>query len=739
MPRRLVLPVLIALLALAALPAAASAGVVPRAANPPIDGPSPDIDKLGGVDLARDGTGGLVYLKRVDGALARLPLALQRRRRSARPSASTTGSSRAPTDAVDRGRRRRPPGDRVDGGQHASTAASSPATTSSRGRCSARPRSTTADRRRSPAPRSTWASTAPPTRRTRRPGGGGGDVRVARLMDTTWSAVGAPLDIDPARAAGRGNQRSRVGVSAEGNAHRRLGRGHADGRARLRAPRDRADPVDASRRSSRCPTSAASPGGRADSPGHRHRGRRLVRVGGVPPGLRRRLARDRAADARLDLRPAGAARRRPRLDRPADRHERPRPGARDVREPGRRRDRQRPLQRHLRPRPAAPLRRLGDGTRAAAGRLRAPRERGRVAGRLAGRRRLDPRPDAAGADQALRSRGRALAARPRARCPRASSRSPPTGSPASSVAMAQGAADQPRASPSRCRTACRAGRARSPAARGRARGGRSSSGARAATCGARSASASSSAARWSARRPAPRSSRPQRLSAGRPITYQVIAIDARGQENASRTRKVRFDNVAPKFKVRIVGKRRAGRALRIVVKPSDGKGSGVARRARALRRLQARGQAAQALRRPPRLPQGHASRCGWRSTTSPATAGSRRSSSASREAARGPSRAGARRPAAADGHRQRVAGLVLGRRRSSRPARPRRAPASRPARGSSTSAASPRSAGARRSPPAEEIDRVVPRRRRARRATCSSPSTPTSRRSPRRRSRRAPG
>jgi hypothetical protein len=67
----------------------------------------------------------------------------------------------------------------------------------------------------------------------------------------------------------------------------------------------------------------------------------------------------------------------------------------------------------------------------------------------------------------------------------------------------------------------------------------------------------------------------QRLSAGRPITYQVIAIDARGQEAPSRTRRVRFDNVAPKFKVRILGKRRAGRALRVVVKPKDGKGSGV--------------------------------------------------------------------------------------------------------------------------------------------------------------------
>jgi hypothetical protein len=68
----------------------------------------------------------------------------------------------------------------------------------------------------------------------------------------------------------------------------------------------------------------------------------------------------------------------------------------------------------------------------------------------------------------------------------------------------------------------------------------------------------------------------QRLSAGRPISYQVIAIDARGQETPSRTRKVRFDNVAPKFDIRVIGKRRAGRALRIVVRPRDGKGSGVA-------------------------------------------------------------------------------------------------------------------------------------------------------------------
>ena len=54
--------------------------------------------------------------------------------------------------------------------------------------------------------------------------------------------------------------------------------------------------------------------------GDRHRGRRLVRVGGLPAGRRRRLARARAADAGLDLRPAAvpstAAAARPRRGSP---------------------------------------------------------------------------------------------------------------------------------------------------------------------------------------------------------------------------------------------------------------------------------------------------------------------------------------------------------------------------------------------------------------------------------------
>jgi hypothetical protein len=67
----------------------------------------------------------------------------------------------------------------------------------------------------------------------------------------------------------------------------------------------------------------------------------------------------------------------------------------------------------------------------------------------------------------------------------------------------------------------------------------------------------------------------RRLRAGRALPYQVIAIDSRGQENPSRTRTVRFDNQGPKIKVRVSGRRAAGRGLRIVARANDGKGSGV--------------------------------------------------------------------------------------------------------------------------------------------------------------------
>ena len=65
------------------------------------------------------------------------------------------------------------------------------------------------------------------------PGGGGADVRVARLQDVAWQTIGVPIDVDPARAAGRGVQRSRVAVSGDGNALVAWGEDNADGRRRV--------------------------------------------------------------------------------------------------------------------------------------------------------------------------------------------------------------------------------------------------------------------------------------------------------------------------------------------------------------------------------------------------------------------------------------------------------------------------------------------------------------------------
>src|SRR4051812_22441444 len=46
----------------------------------------------------------------------------------------------------------------------------------------------------------------------------GGDVRAVRLRRGAWEAAGAPMDIDPSRAAGAGAGRPRVAVAADGNA-----------------------------------------------------------------------------------------------------------------------------------------------------------------------------------------------------------------------------------------------------------------------------------------------------------------------------------------------------------------------------------------------------------------------------------------------------------------------------------------------------------------------------------------
>ena len=94
------------------------------------------------------------------------------------------------------------------------------------------------------------------------PGGGGADVRVARLQDVAWQTIGVPIDVDPARAAGRGVQRSRVAVSGDGNALVAWGEDNADGRRRVWERRVTGMTFSAFPQELSLPTSAAPPAAR---------------------------------------------------------------------------------------------------------------------------------------------------------------------------------------------------------------------------------------------------------------------------------------------------------------------------------------------------------------------------------------------------------------------------------------------------------------------------------------------
>ena len=230
-----------------------------------MDGPTPDIDKLGGVDLARDGTGGLVYLKRVDGAphvfLSRFNGG-QFRAPERVDNGIGAGASEAAIAAADAGRLAIVwiAGSRVYGSVVAGSGQQPGpllGPTELYNDPSGPVSDVAIDMGINGAAYATWAG----------PGGGGADVRVARLMDVTWTLVGAPLDIDPAQAAGRGSQRSRVAVSAEGNAVVAWGENHADGRPRVYMRRvTGTEPRPRSRRSSRSTTSAARSAGARTRP-----------------------------------------------------------------------------------------------------------------------------------------------------------------------------------------------------------------------------------------------------------------------------------------------------------------------------------------------------------------------------------------------------------------------------------------------------------------------------------------
>ena len=284
------------------------------------------------------------------------------------------------------------------------------------------------------------------------------------------------MDIDPATAAGAGNQRSRVGVSAEGNGIVAWGEGANVYAARASPASTRRPP----RRSSRSPTSAARPAGRADSPdidieddGSFAWAVFRQDFGGASRALARRLLGS-TFDPPVPL-DGGPARRPPRIAMNGRGQ-----GLAAFETAGGGVSGNVALQRRLRARPAASAR---SPRRRAPSRSPAPPSTARTWSPGGSPTAPATRRSRAGCSPSRRSRS----------TPRSSSRGPISapvpagqfavvGRPPRGLRGRDGpgrAGDQPRDHRRAPRPPARAARARSPAARGRAAGGRSSSGARA--------------------------------------------------------------------------------------------------------------------------------------------------------------------------------------------------------------------------------------------------------------------
>ncbi|MDX6720020.1 MAG: hypothetical protein QOJ63_2274 [Solirubrobacteraceae bacterium] len=169
----------------------------------PLDGPSADVRALGDLDLARDGTGALVYVKAVDGAdhvfVARFEKGIFQL--PERVDGALAGPSSQPVVAAS------------DAGRLAIVfvnAGTVYGVVRAAGQGFAAPVSlgTGVD----PAVDLSINGTAFASFTA------AGDVRLARLDRRTnvWTAIAQPADVDPARAAGVGTGRSKVAISADG-------------------------------------------------------------------------------------------------------------------------------------------------------------------------------------------------------------------------------------------------------------------------------------------------------------------------------------------------------------------------------------------------------------------------------------------------------------------------------------------------------------------------------------------
>lgn len=235
---------LLAVLAVLAFPASASAVIVPGEV---VDGPSADVVALGEVDLARDGSGAVTYVKReggvdhvfvaryIDGAFQppeRVDVGLPGA--SSLPVVAATAANRLAVAFVN--------GGVVHGVVKGAGVGYA-------------------------APVALGAGTRPSidmsiTGTAFVAFAGGGDVRLARLDRRTnaWVTLEAPADANPAAAAGNGLGRPRVAVSADGVALVAWGESGADGRSHVHARKVFGSGL------SRSPQDLTLSGGDADSP-----------------------------------------------------------------------------------------------------------------------------------------------------------------------------------------------------------------------------------------------------------------------------------------------------------------------------------------------------------------------------------------------------------------------------------------------------------------------------------------
>ncbi len=244
-------------LAPAALAPAAHAAWFPGES---IDGPSPEIEALGDVDLAPDGSGAVVYLKREGG----LPHVFVSRmidgafRPPERVDAGLPEAATAATVAAGSGRRL------VIGFVSGGSLFGSFAPGGDRTEPLSPPQQLAAGSVDSPVtdPHSDVGvnGTGYIVFSAR------GDVGAFRLEAVTWEPVTGVLDVDPAQTAGAGAGRPRIAVSAEGNAVATWAESHPDGRQRVFGRRITGLSPSSAPQEVSIPDLGGAPGGPADSP-----------------------------------------------------------------------------------------------------------------------------------------------------------------------------------------------------------------------------------------------------------------------------------------------------------------------------------------------------------------------------------------------------------------------------------------------------------------------------------------